>query len=163
VILDPNARRSRAAALAALVVAYLVIVASLFRVIQLRVWNSFGAVDVLALAAMILPFLIVPWLDRARSLSRVTRFAWVLCAIMAFDLLFFAIGKFGPRGSGHPSLEALGSYFLGMAKVVLIPATLVLLGIACIKRERMIVVALGFICLVGETLYATYPNVAWAR
>ena len=155
--------RGRAAALAALVVAFLAIVAGLFRVIQLRVWNSFGAVDVLALAAMIVPFLVAPKLDRTRSLTRASQFAWILCAVMALDLLFFTIGKFGPRGSGHPSLEALGSYFLGMAKVVLIPATLVLLGVACIKGERMIVVALGFLCLVGETLYATYPSVAWAR
>ena len=150
----------RAAALAVLVVAYLVIVVSLFRVIQLRVWNSFGPVDVFAMAAMIFPFLIAPKLDRARSLTSATRFAWVLCGIMAFDLLFFTLGKFGPLGTGHPSLEALGSYFLGMAKVVLIPATVVLLGSACIKGERIIVVALGFLCLVGETLYATYPTIA---
>lgn len=153
----------RAAVLAALVVGYLVIVGGLFRVIQLRVWNSFGAVDVLALSAMSVPFLVAPWFDSAHSLTRVTRVAWVFCGIMALDLLFFTVGKFGPRGSGHPSLEALGSYFLGMAKVVLIPVTLSLLGIACVKGERMVVVAFGFLCLVGETLYATYPSVAWAR
>jgi quinol-cytochrome oxidoreductase complex cytochrome b subunit len=116
-----------------------------------------GAFDLLAMAIMILPFMIVPWLDRSRPLKRVTRWAWILSAVMALDLVFFTSGTLGPFGSGHPSLEALGSSFLGIAKPVLVPVTLVLLGIACIKGERMLVVSLGFLCLAAETLYAVYP------
>ena len=148
--------QSRVTALALLIVAYLGIVAGLFRVVHRRVWNDFGAADVLVMIAMILPFMIVPWLDRARPLTRVTRVAWALCAVMALDVLFLTAGTFGPLGSGHPSLEALGSYFLGLAKPVLVPVSLVLLSVACLRRERMTLVALGFLCLVGETLYATY-------
>ena len=33
--------------------------------------------------------------------------------------------------------------------------------IACVKGERMVVVAAGFLCAAGETLYATYPTGWW--
>jgi hypothetical protein len=62
---------------------------------------------------------------------------------------------------GHPSLESLISYFVALAKPVLVPLALVLLGIACFKGERLAVVVAGFVCLAGETLYGTYPTSWW--
>ena len=38
---------------------------------------------------------------------------------------------------------------------------LALLSIACVKGEHMAVVATGFLCAAGETLYATYPTAWW--
>ena len=53
------------------------------------------------------------------------------------------------------------SYFVALAKPVLIPVVLVLLGIACVKGERIVVVEAGFLCAAGETLYGTYPTAWW--
>jgi hypothetical protein len=39
---------------------------------------------------------------------------------------------------------------------------LALLAIACVKGEQMIVVAAGFLCAAGETLYGTYPTAWWS-
>jgi hypothetical protein len=80
---------------------------------------------------------------------------------MALDLVCFTVAVFGPLGSGHPSLESLVSYFLAMAKPVLVPLVLALLSIACVKGEHMAVVATGFLCAAGETLYATYLTAWW--
>ena len=151
---------NRAAQLAFLVVAYLLALYAFFRPVQVRIWNNFGAGDVFTMACLILPFMVVRWLVRPRL--RVTRYAWGVSAVMALDLVFFAVAEFGPLGSGHPSLEAAASYFLAMAKPVLIPLTFVLLSVACVKGERMVVVAIGFLCLAGETLYATYPTAWWS-
>lgn len=147
-------------ALVALCAGYLLAVYGFFRPVQLRVWNSLSGVDVLVMAALILPFLISARIVRPNL--RVTRYAWGLCALMALDVLCFALAEFGPRGGGHPSLESLISYFVALAKPVLIPLALVLLGAACLKGERLAVVAAGFLCLVGETLYASYPTAWWA-
>jgi len=150
----------RIVALAFLIGGYLLALYVFFRPVQLRVWNYFSAVDVLIMACLILPFMAMPW--RVRPRLRVTRYAWGISAFMALDLVFFALAEFGPLGSGHPSLESLASYFLAMVKPVLVPAVLVLLGVACVKGERMVVVAIGFLCLAGETLYATYPTAWWS-
>lgn len=90
-----------------------------------------------------------------------TRFAWAVSAVMALDLVFFAIAEFRPLGSGHPSLESLASYVLAMARPVLVPVALALLGVACVKGERVAIVATGFLCLAGETLFAAYPTAWW--
>ena len=103
---------------------------------------------------------LVPWLVRPRL--RVTRYAWGASAVMALDLVCFAVAVFGPVGGGHPSLESLVSYFLALAKPVLVPVVLVLLSIACVRGEQMVVVATGFLCAAGETLYATYPTAWWS-
>jgi hypothetical protein len=151
---------SRVVQLACLIAGYLLAIYLFFRPVHLRVWNDLGAIDVFTMAGLILPFMAVPWLVRPHL--RVTRYAWGASAVMALDLACFAMGVFGPRGGGHPSLESLISYFLAMAKPVLVPVVLVLLSIACIKGERMIVVATGFLCAAGETLYATYPTTWWS-
>ena len=142
-----------------LVVAYLVVVVIFLRPVHLRVWNTLGAIDVLIMACLILPFVVVPRFVKPQL--RVTRYAWIGSAVMALDLVFFAWGEFGQGGGGHPSLASLGSYFLAVLKPVLVPITLILLGMACVQGERMLVVATGFLCLVGETLYATYPTEWW--
>jgi quinol-cytochrome oxidoreductase complex cytochrome b subunit len=113
--------------LALIVGAYAVTVITLHRTVHLRVWNDFGMIDVVVMVCLVLPFMIAPWFDRIRPRLGVTRYAWFISAVMALDVLFFVLGILGPFGSGHPSLEALGSYFLGLAKPVLVPATLVLL------------------------------------
>ncbi len=112
------------------------------------------------MACLILPFMVVPWLVRPRL--PLTRYAWGVSGVMALDLVFFAVGEFGPLGSGHPSLESVASYFLAIAKPILVPVVLALLGVATVKGERMMVVATGFLCLAGESLYATYPTTWWS-
>jgi hypothetical protein len=145
--------------LASLIAAYLLAVYLCFRPVQLRIWNDLGAVDVLTMAGLILPFMAMPWVGRPRL--RVTRYAWGVSVVMALDLVCFAVAVFGPLGSGHPSLESLVSYFLALAKPILVPVVLALLCIACVKGERMVVVAAGFLCAAGETLYGTYPTAWW--
>jgi hypothetical protein len=137
--------------------AYVLTVVALFRTVQLRVWNYFGIVDLMVMTSLILPFMTSRLFGRFRPTLGVSRSAWIICAVMALDVLFFTLGVFGPFSTGHPSLEALGSYYLGLAKLVLIPAALLLLVLAGVKGERMVVVAIGFLCLLAETLYATYP------
>jgi hypothetical protein len=109
---------------------------------------------VLISAIPILPFVLLPLVTR--PLQRSTRFAWALAAVMALDLVFFAILEFAPTG-GHPSIEAMGSLLLGMAKPFLVLASIVLLSVAFLRGERLVVVALGFICLLAEALFALYP------
>ena len=153
-------RPVRIVLLAFLTAGYFLALYAFFRPVQVRIWNYFSAVDVLSMACLILPFMVVPLLVRPRY--RVTRYAWGVSAVMALDLVFFALAEFGPLGSGHPSLESLASYFLGMAKPVLVPVALALLGVACVKGEQLAVVATGFLCVAGETLYATYSTAWWA-
>jgi hypothetical protein len=150
----------RVAQLATLIACYLLAMYLCFRPVQLRIWNDFGAFDVLAMAGLILPFIVMPRFVRPRL--RVTRYAWGASAVIALDVVCFAVGVFGPHGGGHPSLESLVSYFVALAKPVLVPVVLVLLGIACVKGERMVVVAAGFLCAAGETLYGTYPPAWWS-
>lgn len=142
--------------LAGLFVGYVLAVAVFFRPVHLRVWNSIGAADVLIMTALALPFLIIARPSRARA--RATRYAWVVCAIMAVDVLCFAVGEFGPHGSGHPSLESLISYGLALGKMVLVPLALALLAVAGVRGERLTVVAAGLACVAAETLYASYPT-----
>lgn len=142
--------------LAALFAGYVLAVAVLFRPVHLRVWNSMSAVDVLVMAALTLPFLLIARPGRPRA--RATRYAWVVCAIMAVDVLCFAVGEFGPHGSGHPSLESLISYGLALGKTVLVPLALALLAFAGVRGERLTVIAAGLACVAAETLYASYPT-----
>ena len=151
---------TRVVQLAALIVGYLLAMYLCFRPVQLRIWNDFGAVDVLTMAGLILPFMLIPRFARPRL--RVTRYAWGVGAVMALDLACFAVGVFGPRGGGHPSLESLVSYYLALTKPILIPVVLALLATACLKGERMVVVTVGFLCAAGETLYGTYPTTWWS-
>ena len=150
----PLSRTQRVVLLVILVATYVWTVAVFFRPVQLRVLNSFDKMDLAIMAGLILPFMVARLYS---PLLAVTRVAWGISAIMALDLVFFAMMEFGPLGSGHPSLEALGSVYLGVAKLVLIPATLILLAVANIQGERIGIIALGFICLTGVTLYALYP------
>ena len=149
---------SRGITVAAAVLLYVVAVVGLFRPIQFRIWNHLGTPDVVVMTCLVLPFVILPRLERFRPRERVTRYAWWISAFMALDVLFFATIVFGPLGSGHPSIEALGSYLLGLAKMVLVPTTLVLLVIAGLKGERPILIVLGFICLAAQTLYTVRPT-----
>lgn len=142
--------------LAALFAGYVLAVAVLFRPVHLRVWNSMSAVDVLVMAALTLPFLLIA--RPGRPGARATRYAWVVCAIMAVDVLCFAVGEFGPHGSGHPSLESLISYGLALGKTVLVPLALALLAFAGVRGERLTVIAAGLACVAAETLYASYPT-----
>jgi hypothetical protein len=145
--------------LALLVLACLLVVAALMRPVQLRVWNEFGGPDVAVMAALILPFMLLGF--RGRPHQRASHWAWTLCAAMAVDVVCFALGWLGPFGGGHPSLEALISSFIGLAKPVLIPAAAILLGIGWMRGERPGFVVAGFVCLVGEALYGVYPTTWW--
>jgi hypothetical protein len=151
---------SRVVQLAALIAGYLPAMYLCFRPAQLRIWNDLGAVDVLTMAGLVFPFMVMPWF--ARPGLRVTRYAWGASAVMALDVVCFATAVFGPLGSGHPSLESLVSYYLALAKPVLVPVVLALLAVACVKGEQMVVVAAGFFCAAGETLYGTYPTAWWS-
>ena len=142
--------------LAALFAGYVVAVAVFFRPVHLRVWNSLGAVDVLVMAALTLPFLLIA--RPARAPAPATRYAWIACAVMALDVVCFAVGEFGPHGGGHPSLVSLVSYFLALGKMVLVPLALALLAVAGARGERLTVIAAGLACVAAETLYATYPT-----
>jgi hypothetical protein len=122
----------------------------LFRHVQLRIWNSMSWIDLAVMAALIAPFLLSKWPLPLRS--RWTHVAWWLCALMALDVLAFAVGILAPT-SGHPSLEAVVSLFLGAAKVALVPATLLALVVATLRGERAATILLGTLCLIGETLY----------
>ena len=144
--------------LALLIGGYVTALYALFLPVQIRLWGDFGAVDLLVSGALILPFIVLPL--RVRLRERATRLAWILMAVMAVDLVFLAVIAFAPTG-GHPSLEAIASLFLGMAKLVLVPVSLVLLSVGFLKGERLIVVATGFVCLLGEALYGIYPMDSW--
>ena len=80
---------SRVVQLACLIAGYLLAIYVFFRPVQLRLWNELGAVDVLTMAGLILPFMVVRWLVRPRY--RVTRYAWGASAVMALDLVCFAM------------------------------------------------------------------------
>lgn len=154
-----ESRPRRIMVLAFLSAGYFLALYVFFRPVQVRIWNAFSGVDVMMMACLILPFMVVPWLVRPRH--RVTRYAWGVSAVMALDVVFFAVAEFGPLGRGHPSLESMASYFLALAKPALVPVALALLGVACVKGEQMAVVVTGFLCLAGETLYGTYPTAWW--
>jgi hypothetical protein len=145
--------------LAALFAGYVLTVAVFFRPVHLRVWNILGLVDILVMAVLILPFLIVA--RPARPQRRATRWAWGVCAVMAIDFLCFAVGELGLDGGGHPSLGSLISYGLALAKTILVPLALVLLAAAGIAGERLAIIAAGLACVAAETLYATYPTGWW--
>lgn len=137
--------------LAALVLAsFLLALHFLFWPVQLRIWNSMSWIDLAVMTALIAPFLASRWPLPLRS--RWTHVAWWICALMALDVLAFAVGTLAPTG-GHPSLEAVFSLFLGAAKVALVPAALLVLVVATLRGERIATIALGTICVIAETLY----------
>jgi hypothetical protein len=131
-------------------VAFVVAVGLLFQPVQLRIWNRLSWVDVVVMTALIVPFLGSKWPLATRT--RAARLAWWLCALMALDVLAFAVGIFAPTG-GHPSLEAVVSLFIGVGKVALVPAAFLCLVVAALRGERATTIFLGTICLIGETLY----------
>jgi hypothetical protein len=118
--------------------------------VQVRIWNYLSWIDLAVMTALIAPFVISKWALPPRS--RWTHVAWWICALMALDVLAFAVGELSPTG-GHPSLEALFSLWLGVAKVALVPAALLGLVVAAFRGERVATIALGTLCVIGETLY----------
>jgi len=78
-------------------------------------------------------------------------------------VLAFGVGLLAPSG-GHPSLEALVSYFLGMAKIAIVPLALGALVVAAWRGERALTLVLGAICLATETVYTVVNSdapLAW--
>jgi hypothetical protein len=136
---------------AAIVLAYLAGVNLFWQRTQLRVWNSFGWVDIVVMVALVAPFLATRWM--MPSSIKATRIAWWLAAIMGADILFFIIPKITPSGGGHPSLESLFLYYSSLLKIALVPAALAALCVARTKGERILVVVFGVVCLVCETVY----------
>lgn len=137
--------------LAALVLAsFLLAIHYFFWRVQLRIWNYMSWIDLVVMTALIAPFLLSRGPLPLRS--RWTHVAWWICALMALDVLSFAVGTLAPSG-GHPSLEALVSLWLGVAKIALVPAALLALVVATLRGERVATIALGTICVIGETLY----------
>jgi hypothetical protein len=118
---------------------------------QLRVWNYFNWVDLLVMVALVAPFLATRWVWP--SGIRATRIAWILAALMAIDIPVFVISTFAPIGSGHPSPESLVLYFAAVARVALVPTALAALCVAYARGERHVVIALGVLCLVCESVY----------
>ncbi|HYN10351.1 MAG TPA: hypothetical protein VES67_23390 [Vicinamibacterales bacterium] len=143
---------SRSAQLALLVGGFVAALLVLFLPVQRHLVEGGGSF--LVSAILILPFLLVPVI--LRPLQRPTRTAWILAAVMALDLVFFAIIEFAPTG-GHPSYEAMASLLLGLMKPILVTVAAVLLSVGFRRGERFVVVALGFVCLLGEALYGLYP------
>ena len=148
-----RAKSQRIAVLSLLVLGYLLVLYFLFRQVQAAIQNDISGLNLFTMTYLVAPFMAVRIVTPLQQ--RFTRYAWILCAIMALDVLFFAGAVFGILG-GHPALGSVLSLFLGIAKCVLIPATLILLGLACLKGEGLLVVVLGFLCVTGETLYAYY-------
>jgi hypothetical protein len=122
----------------------------LFRYVQIRIWNHLNWIDLVAMTALVAPFLASKWMLPPRT--RAAQLAWWICALTALDVLAFAVGILAPSG-GHPSLEAVVSVFIGAAKVALVPAALLSLVVAALRGERAATVVLGTLCLIGETLY----------
>ena len=143
----------RIVVLSLLTLGYVLSLYLFFRPVQAAIRNGISGLNLFTMTYLVAPFMVVRLAVTLQD--RFTRYAWTLCAIMALDVVFFAGAEFGMLG-GHPALGSVLSMFLGMAKCVLIPAALVLLGLACLKAERIFVVALGFLCVTGETLYAYY-------
>ncbi len=142
----------RGAQLALLVGGFVAALVLLFLPVQRHLVQGGGEFFVCAI--FIFPFLLVPLV--VRPLQRPTRIAWILAAVMALDLVFWAVMEFAPTG-GHPSFEGMASLLLGMIKPFLVTAAAVLLSMAFRRGERFVVVALGFVCLLGEALYGLYP------
>lgn len=138
----------------AIVLAYLAGVNLAWSAAQIRVWNYFNWVDLLVIIVFVAPFLATRWVWP--SALRATRIAWFLAAFLALDVPFFAIMTFSPSG-GHPSLESLVLYFTSLLRIALVPAAVVALCVALWKGERALVIALGVICLVCESVY-TVPG-----
>ena len=141
----------RIVGIAAIVLAYLAGLNLFWQPAQLRAWNYFGWVDLVVMVVLIAPFLATRWV---LPLSiNATRMTWWLAAIMAADVLFFVIPKFAPSGGGHPSLESLLLYGSSLLKIALVPAAVAALCVAFSKGERFLVIVLGVVCLVCESVY----------
>jgi len=141
----------RVAGVFAIVLTYVAGLNLAWQPVQIRVWNYFNWIDLVAMAVLMAPFLATRWIWP--PVTKATRIAWWLAAIMAMDVLFFTSMTVGPSG-GHPSLESLVLYFSAMAKIVVVPAALIALCVAFARGERVIVIALGAICLICQSLYS---------
>ena len=146
---------SRSAQLALLIGGFVAALLLLFLPVQ-RQLNSgvSGSKGFLVSAIFIMPFLTARFV--IRPFQRATQIAWILAAVMALDLVFWVFLLYAPT-RGHPSFEAMGSLLLGTLKPILVTAAAVLLSIGFRRGERFVVVALGFVCLLGEALYGLYP------
>ncbi len=111
---------------------------------------SIDGLDVLIMLGLVLPFLAARWLSPSQVDA--TRIAWYLTAVMALDIIFFAVMAFAPT-SGHPTYESLGALVMGLLKVLLAPAALVALSIAIANGERAWITALGLICVIAESVF----------
>ncbi len=137
-----------------LAVATVAVVGVLFAPVVRHVANlSFGTAVLLG-ALFTAPFLALRYSVELER--RTTRWVWALVAVMAVDFLFLAIALIAPTG-GHPSFEALGSLYLMLAKLILMPASLALLIMTMFRGEQPRIVALGFLALFGESLYIVIP------
>lgn len=148
--------------LAALLVLVFVAAVDLpFRYVQLRIWNHLSWVDLCAMTVLAAPFLGARWALPHRT--RAAGIAWWICTLLALDVLAFGVGILAPTG-GHPSLEALVSYFLGIGKVVLVPAALASLAAGAWRGEHALTLLLGTCCLAVETVYTVVNSdapLAW--
>ena len=147
----PEASRTpRFAVLTLLIAASGVSAYLLRREVQPTVYDSKHANAALGVAALSLPFLLLPALMPMRT--RATKVAWILCVIMAIDGFLIGFMKGGwSTGGGHPALEVMVSVLLGYAKLALVPASTVLLGWGWLKGERLALIATGFLCLVAAS------------
>ena len=140
--------------LAQLAVAILAVAGVLFApVVRHFADFSFGA-GVFAGFVLSVPFLALRYYVELEH--RTTRVAWALVAFMAIDFLFLGVALVAPTG-GHPSFEALGTLYMMLAKLILLPAALLLLIVAMFRGELPRIVALGFLALFGESFYTVIP------
>jgi hypothetical protein len=146
---------SRSVQLALLIGVFVAALLLLFLPVQRQLNNGVsGSKGFLVSAIFILPFLTARFV--IRPFQRATRVAWILAAVMALDLVFWVFILYAPSG-GHPSLEAMGSLFLGFLKPILVLVAAVLLSMGFLRGERFVVVVLGFICVLAEAIYGLYP------
>jgi hypothetical protein len=146
----PSSMSSRIVLAVFALVVFVLVVWFRFQPFQLRFWQHLSWVDVVVMVALVAPFLASRWLLGSRT--RATRLAWWVCALMALDVLAFAVTILAPT-HGHPSLEVMVSFYLGVGKVALVPVALLFLVAAALRGERATIIVLGTVCLIGETLY----------
>ena len=147
--IDGVSRTSRFAVVGVLVAASVVAALLLHREMQPAFYDPAGATLLAVVAALSLPFLLLPALMPMRA--RATRVAWILCMIMAIDSAVITLSVAGVSTGGHPPLEAVVWIVFGVAKLALVPLTAALLAFGWLKGERFALIGAGFVCLVAET------------
>ncbi len=133
-----------------IIVGYVAGVNLFFRRVQVRL-NHVSGIDVALMSSLIVPFIASRWL--APSTNRATKIAWYLTALMALDVVMFAVVVWAPT-KGHPTLEALVLVWTAVLKAALAPAAVVVLAIGFATGERAMTIALGLVCAIAETVYA---------